>query len=177
MAKWFLTKVKYMGEDAKGDPKEVTEANLVDALSYTEAEAIITGLMAEKYGDDFAIDKVDKWKISHVIYDPKGYHWWKVKAVFESMDDVAGRSKKISEFSLVQANDMKEALKKSLDNYGDSHTMEIDYILKTVLVDVIPYTGPDRPSERKKSNQISLDFDGETEEETDQETEEEGAEE
>ena len=41
MRNWFTCKVKYFTQDELGAPKGVTEPYLVDAVSYTEAEARI----------------------------------------------------------------------------------------------------------------------------------------
>ena len=40
-ANWFEAKVKYMKVNEDGREKKVNEANLLDAMSYTEAESRI----------------------------------------------------------------------------------------------------------------------------------------
>ena len=39
MATWYLGKIRYQREDEAGSLKTINEAYLVDAVSYTEAEA------------------------------------------------------------------------------------------------------------------------------------------
>ena len=40
MASWYLGKIRYQREDETGRLKTTNEAYLVDALTYTEAEAL-----------------------------------------------------------------------------------------------------------------------------------------
>ena len=46
MSTWFETKVRYTKAQEDGSEKPVTEAYVVDALSFTEAESRITDEMA-----------------------------------------------------------------------------------------------------------------------------------
>lgn len=49
MHNWFLTKIRYEKVMENGIQKKVTEPYLVDALSFTEAEARITEEMTPIY--------------------------------------------------------------------------------------------------------------------------------
>ena len=46
MKTWYACKIKYQKQTDEGLLKAVTEAYLVDAMSFTEAEARITEVMA-----------------------------------------------------------------------------------------------------------------------------------
>lgn len=61
MPQWFETKVKYDTIDlSTGAPKAVTEPYLVDALSFTEAEARITEEIQPFVKGEFSVTAVKK---------------------------------------------------------------------------------------------------------------------
>lgn len=64
MAQWFETKLRYDKVMENGVVKKVTEAYLVDALSFTEAEARITEEMAPYINGEFEVKAVKKEKIA-----------------------------------------------------------------------------------------------------------------
>ena len=55
MSQWFETKVKYDKTLETGNIKTVTEPYLVDALSFTEAEARITEEMQPYISGEFTV--------------------------------------------------------------------------------------------------------------------------
>jgi hypothetical protein len=71
--------------------------------------------------------------------------WFKVKLVFITLDEKSGAEKKSSTYVLVQAADLRDAVKK-LDE-GMKGTMadyQISSVAETAIMDVYPYTaGPD----------------------------------
>ena len=76
MSQWFETKVKYDKTMLEtGAMKSVTEAFLVDALSFTEAEARIIKEMEPYTSGDLTVTVVRKVRLEDVIYHEGGDRW------------------------------------------------------------------------------------------------------
>ena len=58
MAEWIETKLRYEKIDERGKQKKVTESYLVDALSFTEAEARIIKEMKPYISGEFTVSAV-----------------------------------------------------------------------------------------------------------------------
>ena len=66
-ADWFETKIRYEKTQEDGSMKKVTEQYVVDALSFTEAEAAITEEMKSYISGDYRITDI-KMAAYHEIY-------------------------------------------------------------------------------------------------------------
>lgn len=71
MANWFETKVRYDKTMENGSIKKVTEAYMVDALSFTEAEARISEEIAH-FTSDFSVSAVKRTKIAEIFRERTG---------------------------------------------------------------------------------------------------------
>ena len=70
MATWFECKVKYDKMSENGMPKAVTEPYLVDALSFTEAEARITEEITPFISGDYKVTAVKRTNTAEIFsYD------------------------------------------------------------------------------------------------------------
>ena len=123
--------------------KKVTEPYLVDALSFTEAEARIIEEMAPYVSGEFTVSDVSRARYSEIFYaedDINASYWYKVKLGFITLDEMTGAEKKTFTNVLVQAFDLRDAVKR-LDA-GMKSSMA-DYIIvsvaETPIVDVYPY--------------------------------------
>lgn len=67
MANWFECKVRYDKTMENGAIKKVTEPYLVDALSFTEAEARIIEEQTPFISGDFTVNAVKRTKISEIF--------------------------------------------------------------------------------------------------------------
>ncbi len=111
MSKWFETKVKYDKTMLDtGSIKSVTEPYLVDALSFTEAEARITKEMEPFVSGELTVTAVRKVRFEDVLYHEGGDRWYKVKINMITIDEKTGAEKRSASFSLVQASEFKLAL-------------------------------------------------------------------
>nr|WP_320037161.1 DUF4494 domain-containing protein [uncultured Bacteroides sp.] len=141
MNSWFVCKIRYEKVMENGINKKVTEPYLVDALSFTEAEARIIEEITPFISGAFTVSRVDPAKISELFYDETGDRWFKCKLQFVTLDKKSGAEKKIYTYVLVQAGDLREAIK-NLDK-GMKGTMA-DYVIasvsETAIMDVYPYT-------------------------------------
>ena len=78
MSQWFECKVKYDRMMENGVLKTVSEPYLVDALSFTEAEARITDKMQPYISGEFKVDAVKRVNLSDIFYNDAGDRWYKV---------------------------------------------------------------------------------------------------
>lgn len=138
MATYFETKVKYDRTLETGAQKTVTEPYLVDALSFTEAEARITEEMLPFVnGGEFAVTAVKKVKLDDIFFHEGGDRWYKVKINMITIDEKTAAEKKTASNSLVQASSFKEALEVFLQGMsGILFDYEIAAITETPLMDV-----------------------------------------
>ena len=136
MSQWFETKVKYDKTMLEtGAMKSVTEAFLVDALSFTEAEARIIKEMEPYTSGDLTVTVVRKVHLEDVIYHEGGDRWYKVKINMITIDKKTGAEKRSASFSLVQASEFKlaldyflEAMKSVLFDFEIVNITEMPYI-------------------------------------------------
>ena len=142
---WFTCKISYDKELENGKNKKVTEPYLVDALSFTEAEARIIEEMTPFISGEFSVSDVSKARYSELFYaeDTSADKWYKAKLGFITLDKKTGSEKKTYTNVLVQATDLRDAVKR-LDA-GMKGSMA-DYIIvsvaETPIMDVYPYEAP-----------------------------------
>lgn len=138
MATYFETKVKYDRTLETGAQKTVTEPYLVDALSFTEAEARITEEMLPFVsGGEFAVAAVKRVRLDDIFFNEHGDRWYKVKINMITIDEKTAAEKKTASNSLVQASDFKDALDTFLKGMdGTTFDYEIASIVETPLMDV-----------------------------------------
>lgn len=136
---WFECKVRYEKMQPNGVSKKVTESYLVDALSCTEAEARTIEEMSPYITGDFQISSVKKVDYSDLFLGG-GDYFFKCKVAFVTLDEKTGAEKESSTNMLVQALDLREAVR-SLDK-GMEGSMA-DYLIKSVsetkIMDVFLY--------------------------------------
>lgn len=137
MAQWIKTSVQFDKTMENGAIKRVTEPYLVDALSFTEAEARIIEEVTPFISGEFTVSAVKKSKVSEIFWDESGDHWYQVKAAFITINEKTGAEKRSKTVFLVQASDFKGAY----DNFmqGMTGTMadfEIIGITETAIMDV-----------------------------------------
>jgi len=125
-----------------GMAKKVNEPYLVDALSFTEAEKRITEEMSYFISGEFTIADIKRANYSELFFsdEESADRWFKCKVMFITLDEKSGAEKKTSTQMLVQAADLRDAVKK-LDE-GMKGTMadyQIGSVAETPIMDVYPY--------------------------------------
>lgn len=117
--------------------KTVTEPYLVDALSFTEAEARITEEMQPYISGEFSVSAVRRINLSDIFYNQAGDKWYKVKTNFITIDEKTAVEKKTATFQLVQASEFSNALTVFMEGMKDTMAdFEIASITETALMDV-----------------------------------------
>ena len=147
MHTWFECKIRYEKVMENGMNKKVTEPYLVDALSFTEAEARIIEEMTPFISGEFTVSDIKRANYSELFpsEEEAADRWFKCKLVFITLDEKSGAEKKTSTQVLVQAADLRDAVKK-LDE-GMKGTMayyQIASVAETAIMDVYPYSAEER---------------------------------
>ena len=138
MHNWFECKIRYEKVAENGMNKKVTEPYLVDALSFTEAESRIIKEITPFISGEFTVADIKRANYSE---EDAADRWFKCKLYFITLDEKSGAEKKTATNVLVQAADLRDAVKK-LDE-GMKGTMadySIASIAETAIMDVYPYS-------------------------------------
>lgn len=142
MHTWFECKIRYEKTLENGLVKKVTEPYLVDALSFTEAEARIIEEMTPFISGEFTVSDIKRANYSELFFSDEeaADRWFKSKLLFITLDEKSGNEKKVASNVLIQAADLRDAVKK-LDE-GMKGTMA-DYVIasmaETPIMDVYRY--------------------------------------
>lgn len=137
MGSWFECKVKYDKTLNEGTVKAVSEPYLVNALSFTEAEARIIEELQPYLSGEYKVDTVKRVKLSELFFDESGDRWYKAKVNFITLDEKRGIEKRTACNMLVQASEFAGALKNLMDGMkGTLGDFEIASIAETPLLDV-----------------------------------------
>ncbi len=86
MANWFECKVRYDKTQENGAVKKVTEPYLVDALSFTEAEARITEEQQPYISGEFDVAAVKRSRIAEIAFYDDCDRWYLVKVGFITVE-------------------------------------------------------------------------------------------
>lgn len=142
MHNWFETKVRYSKMGENGTEKMVTEPFLFDALSFTEAEGRVIEEITPYITGEFTVSDIKRSKYSEIFFseDESADLWFKCKVTFITLDEKSGAEKKSSTNMLVQASDLRDAIKK-LDKgmEGSMADYQISSVAETAILDVYPY--------------------------------------
>lgn len=171
MQTWYECKVKYLKIDQGGFERKVNDNYLIDAVSYTDAETRIYDIMKELTRGDFQVMNIKRSNISEVISPDNGEWWYKAKISFVSIDEEKGKEKKISNYVIIMADDINDALKqleKGLEY------MLVPYVCTAIqlstIADVFPYIPGEHVKPTVKAQPVNR-FDEEVDEEEEAEEE------
>jgi len=139
---WFECKIRYDKTMENGMNKKVTEPYLVDALSFTEAEARIIEEITPFISGEFTVSDIKRANYSELFFseEESADRWFKCKILFITLDEKSGAEKRTATQVLVQAADLRDAVRK-LDE-GMKGTMadyQIAAVTETPIMDVYPF--------------------------------------
>ncbi|MCD8267005.1 MAG: DUF4494 domain-containing protein [Parabacteroides sp.] len=141
MHSWFECKVSFEKVLENGMQKKVTEPYLVDALSFTEAEARIIEEIRPFISGEFTVTDIKHARLSELFFNENGDRFYKIKVYFITLDEKSGAEKKTAAQMLAQACTLKEAI--AVLEEGMKGTMA-DYtiasVTETMLMDVFPFS-------------------------------------
>lgn len=140
---WFETKIKYDKQQEDGSQKPVTEQYVVDALSFTEAEASIIEEMRSYISGEFTVTGITKCPYGEVFFSDVDTddRFFKVKLKFITIDEKTDKEKETNVNYLVQAHSLQQAVAYIEEIMGAT---AIDYrfaaIQDTKIMDVFEHT-------------------------------------
>lgn len=141
-ANWFETKIRYEKMMDDGKQKMVTEQYVVDALSFTEAEASIIEEMSSYISGEFKVTGISQSSYGEIFFSDidTDDRFFKVKLQFITIDEKTEKEKRSNVIYLVQAHTLQQAIK-NIEEVMSS-TM-IDYAIvavqETQIMDVFEY--------------------------------------
>lgn len=141
-ATWFECKIRYEKTMEDGMQKKVTEAYVVDALSFSEAEERIIDEMSSYISGEFNVTDIKKAPYGEIFFSDQEMadRWYKAKLQFITLDEKTEKEKRSNVNYLVQAGSFNGAVKNLEEVMGG--TM-IDYSIvsvnETTLMDVFEH--------------------------------------
>ena len=145
MQTWFECKVKYLKVSESGNEQTVTENFLLDAVSYTDAETRIIRQMQQMVkGGEFSIVEIKKSRIAEVFPFESGEWWFKATINLVTVDEEAGKEKKIRSYYLIMADDINVALSRLEESLS---YIVIPYVTTSLSLSTIADVFPYEPSE------------------------------
>ena len=140
MQTWYECRVKYLKIDQGGYERKVNDNYLLDAVSFTDAETRIFEQMNEITNGEFQVLNIKKSNIAEIIDKEEGEWWYKAKISLVTIDEEAGKEKKINNYILIMADDLNQALKRLEE--GLSY-MLVPYVVTAIqlstIAEVFPY--------------------------------------
>ena len=122
---WFNCNVKFRKHSDEGSTNS-SEQHLIQAYTYSEAEAGIHQIMSERGGGSFEIVNITKTNISEVHPDEASEKWFKVKVSLVAYDEESGREKQTAMFFLVGGENIHEVYNKTkavMKGYGSGYVI------------------------------------------------------
>lgn len=139
MSAWYQGKIRYQKIDEKDKTIKITEVYLVDAVSYTDAEARIYSTVASNT-PDFHLFGLSRMKLQEVFFVEDGAEtWFKVKVNFMSFDEKSQKEKRTPFLMLINAENPLEAYNLISERLGTVEDYQITDINITNILEVIPY--------------------------------------
>jgi hypothetical protein len=128
---WFECKVRYEKTQEDGSDKLVNELYVVDALSFTEAEASIIDNMSVYVSDEFKVANINPANYNEIFFSDvfDDDLWFKARLAFITIDEKKDKEKRTYVNYLIQAKSIERA-KRYVDEVMGK-TM-IDYELKSL---------------------------------------------
>lgn len=113
--------------------------HLVDALSFTEAEARIIKQQTPYISGDFTIPAIKRTNIAEIFPDDTADKWWLVKYNTITIDEKTAKERRTPVYVMVQANSQQGATDRFNDGMkGTMADFEIEKVAETKIIDVYP---------------------------------------
>ena len=138
MNNYFEVKITFDKTLENGKEKKVTECYIVDAVSFTDAEAKVIHHVQDVITGLFEVKSIRKYKVAEIVPMGSGDTYFKCKLNFITLDEKSGLEKKTAVNMLVNATTLDVA-KSNLVNHmkGTLSDYSIEKIEETKIIDVI----------------------------------------
>ncbi|WP_421830009.1 DUF4494 domain-containing protein [Larkinella sp.] len=155
MPSWYQGKIRYQLQDPTGKTKTINEAYLIDAVSYTDAEARLYKEAAANT-PDFSVTAITRMRLADLFhFEESGETWYKCKVVYITEDD-KGREKRIVNQMLVNAENVKQAYERiEISLHSMLIPFETTDVNTTKILDIYPYIEEERiPSNLRPLSEV-----------------------
>ena len=144
MATWFTVRVVFDKVNEKGITIKAKELYLIDAMSFTEAEARAIGEMTPYTEGELRVTAMKIEDIAEIFNqeeNEKADRWYRVKMVFVSVDQKTLKEKKVHKSVLVKGVSTEDATKVFHEGMkGTMAVYEIHTVSETQYMDVFFYS-------------------------------------
>lgn len=156
MHNWFECKVSFEKILENGMQKKVTEPYLIDALSFTEAEARIIEEIRPFISGEFTIADIKRVRLSELFFNENGDRFYRIKVNFITLDEKSGAEKKTAAMMMAQASTLQEALDVLEEGMkGTLADYTIASVTETPLMDVFPFSAGESKKEKSEEELIA----------------------
>ena len=142
MNTWFSVRVQYDKVDERGKSVKAKEVYLIDALSFTEAEARAIGELAPYISGEMRVTAMKIEDIAEIFNteDEAADRWYRVKAVFIQLNEKTLKQQKSAQISLVKGKSTEDATNRFHEGMkGTMADYEIHTVSETQFMDVFFY--------------------------------------
>ena len=143
-AKWFECAIQYEKVMENGTEKKITEKYVVEALSFTEAEASIIKETSPFIRGEYEVKAIVPQAYREVFFTGKEEddRYFKVKVAFITLDEKTGSEKRTMQPYLVQARTSDDAFSNTKTAMSGSMVdYEIVSVVETKVMDVFMHEG------------------------------------
>lgn len=138
-AVWYETTVRYERQTEDGGQKKVSEVYVVDALSFGEAEEVITKEMGAFVTGEFEVKNITPAAYGEIFFSDSDTddRWYKAKLSFITIDEKTAKEKRTAVNFLVQAKNIETARRYVVDAFLNTQIdYEINRLVETKILDV-----------------------------------------
>lgn len=137
MANYFDSCASYEKIQEDGTNKKVVEHILVDAESFTEAEAKTIEYFGSSNTNELFVKSIKREPVSEIM-NADGDKWYRCKVAFITLDEKTGKDKKTFSNIIVQAKNITEAKKVFEDGMkGTMSDWELNTVQETSFIDLV----------------------------------------
>ena len=142
MSTWFSVRVVYDTENEKGMLVKQKQVYLIDALSFTEAEARVIGEVTPYAKSGLRVTAMKIEDIAEIFNDDiQDGKWYRVKVMYITIDEKTGKQKKESHSYMVIGHSTEDASQRlHVRMKGTMVDYEIHTVSETQFMDVFFYS-------------------------------------
>lgn len=133
----MTVKVKYVKQLDNGALKRVSEPYLLNAMTFTDAEARIYDELGSIIRGEFVVVGISRTELHEIFGYDDADVWYKCKVVYQSVDADSEKAKKVTQNFLVNAGSVKEAYERIKESLS---TLMVDFqinsVVKTNIVEI-----------------------------------------
>ena len=138
---WYQVKIKHTKALDNGSFKRVTDAYLVSALNFTEAETKTYSELGSIIRGEFTIVGVTPKNYQDVFtYETADEYWWEVQVKMQDANLDSDKIKMVTNTYLVSAETLPDAVDNITESLnGSVMDMTIVGVKSSPIVDIFPY--------------------------------------